>query len=179
MAAVSDYSPVDDFQRLHVRPTPGRTLIVGSQIYAGKEDRRKRYPDAVGVDMLEGPGVDVVVDLEGPIPDDWAFSHIECMSVLEHSRRPWLLAANLQAMLEEGGTIYVAVPLMWRFHGYPSDYWRFTFQGIEALFPDIHWRAAAYAHTSLTPCDEKVPSKKIDGFPYYPRTELLAFGVKA
>jgi hypothetical protein len=173
-----DYSPGQDFERRHVRPKPGRTLIVGSQVYAGKEDRRKRYADVVGIDMLEGPGVDVVADLEEPQAIG-AFSHIECMSVLEHSKRPWLLAANLQTMLEVGGTIYVAVPFIWRFHGYPSDFWRFTFQGIGALFPDIEWKAAAYAHKTLTLIDAKVPAKKIEGFPYYPRTETLAFGVKA
>lgn len=174
------YSPVDDFQRLYVRPRSGRTLIVGSQIYAGKEDRRKRYWSVVGVDMLEGPGVDLVADLEEALPPDMGtFSHIECMSVLEHSRRPWLLAANLQAMLEDGGTIYVAVPFCWRYHSYPKDYFRFTLDGIAALFPEIQWQASAYAHQDLTPTDEKVPVKKIDGFPYYPRTELLAFGVKS
>lgn len=174
-----DYSATEEFERLHVRPRKGRTLIVGSQIYAGKEDRRKRYADAVGADMLDGPGVDVVVDLEETIPEDWSFSHIECMSVLEHSRRPWLLAANLQAMLEAGGTIFVAVPFCWRYHAYPNDFFRFTFQGIQALFPQILWGASAYAHRTLTATDTKVPGKKIDGFPFYPRTELLAFGMKA
>jgi hypothetical protein len=151
---------------------------VGSQIYAGKEDRRKRYRQAVGVDMLDGPGVDVVADLEEGPPEIGLFGHIECMSVLEHSRRPWLLAENLQTMLVSGGTIFVAVPFCWRVHNYPGDYFRFTVQGIKLLFPGIDWKAAAYAHTSLTPCDEKVPVHKVDGFPYYPRTELLAFGVK-
>lgn len=181
-ASPSDtYSPTGDFERLYVRPRQGRTLIVGSQIYAGKEDRRKRYQDALGVDMLDGPGVDLVGDLEEPVPPSMvgAFSHIECMSVLEHSRRPWLLAGNLQAVLESEGTIFVAVPFCWRVHNYPADYWRFTYQGIEALFPGVQWRAAAYAHEALTWVDTKVPVKKIEGFPYYPRTELLAFGVKS
>lgn len=152
---------------------------MGSQIYAGKEDRRKRYQDVSGVDMLEGPGVDLVADLEEPPPPSMGtFSHIECMSVLEHSRRPWLLAANLQALLEVGGTIFIAVPFCWRYHAYPNDFFRFTFQGIEALFAAVQWSASAYAHKALTPTDTKIPGKKVDGFPYYPRTELLAFGVK-
>jgi hypothetical protein len=153
-------------------------LIVGSQIYAGKEDRRKRYADVVGIDMLEGPGVDVVADLEEPQAIG-TFSHIECMSVLEHSRRPWLLAANLQTMLEVGGTIYVAVPWVWRYHAYDHDYFRVSPDGIRALFPMIDWEVIVYAHMAITPEGAKIPSKKVDGFPYYPRTEVLGFGVKA
>jgi len=33
--------------------------------------------------------------------------------------------------------VYVSVPFAWKFHGYPSDYWRFTPQAIRLLFPDL------------------------------------------
>lgn len=118
----------------------GRTLIVGSHVYEGREDDRARYKQAVGVDMIPGPGVDVVHDMEEPPPSGLGtFAHAECFSVLEHSRRPWLLAANIERLLESGGTLWVTVPWMWRRHGYPSDYFRFTTEGIKAIFPGIHW----------------------------------------
>lgn len=118
----------------------GRTLIVGSHVYEGREDDRARYKNAVGVDMIPGPGVDVVHDMEEPLPAGLGtFAHIECFSVLEHSRRPWLLAANIERLLESGGTLWVTVPWMWRRHGYPSDYFRFTTEGIKAIFHGIQW----------------------------------------
>lgn len=118
----------------------GRTLIVGSHVYEGREDDRARYKHAVGVDMIPGPGVDVVHDMEEPLPAGLGtFAHAECFSVLEHSRRPWLLAANIERLLESGGTLWVTVPWMWRRHGYPSDYFRFTTEGIKAIFPGIQW----------------------------------------
>ena len=33
----------------------------------------------------------------------------------------------------------LSVPFAWKFHGYPSDYWRFTREGVKKLFPRIDW----------------------------------------
>lgn len=173
------------FEGRFVHPRPGRTLIVGSQIYREREDRRRRYPDALGVDMLPGPGVDTVIDLEEPLPETFGtFAHIDCISVLEHSRRPWLLAANLQRALIPGGSIFVTVPFVWRLHAYPDDYWRFTPSGLAALFPAIVWQALRLVHADIE--DEgavKIPTKKFgDGdriAPWFPRTEVMGFGGRA
>ena len=167
-----------DFERKFVHPMPGRTLIVGSRIYKDKPDRRELYEDAVGVDMLAGPGVDRVVNLEKRIPARLGkFAHIECISVLEHSQRPWLLAANLEQLLEEGGTLHVQVPFVWRVHAYPNDYWRFTRNGVIALFPGIEFSVVAQVHTEMKRND-LVPAVDVDGHPYLARTEICAFGVK-
>lgn len=174
----SDYSALDAFQLESVKPREGRTLIVGSQVYREKEDRRKRYPDVVGVDMLPGPGVDVVANLEEDLPDIGQFMHVECMSVLEHSRRPWLLAANIERLMVDGASLFVAVPFCWRYHGYPNDYFRFTLEGLAELFPSIEWTATAYAHRELTPNGGRIRAHKVGGYPYFPRTEALAFGYK-
>lgn len=176
-------SALEDFERLHVRPRPGRTLIVGSQVYGGKEDRRARYANAVGVDMLPGDGVDRVLDLEEPLPADLGpFDHIECMSVLEHSRRPWLLAANLERLMAYGGTLFVSVPWIWRFHAYDADYFRFSHQGLQAIFANIEWQHLMYASEELLPSKQsKVPAVKIGpkSHAYLARTETCGFGVLA
>lgn len=163
---------VEQFERL-VRPKFGRTLIVGSRIYNAKEDRRKRYSDVVGVDLSDGDGVDIVADLETQTVG--TFAHIECMSVLEHCRRPWLMAANLERMLEPAGTIFITVPFIWRVHGYPDDYWRFTVSGIKALFTVIEWAQEAYSHRILCGADD-VPAVKSDDWPHFARTEVCMFG---
>jgi hypothetical protein len=162
------------FERKHVHAREGRTLIVGSHLFSNRQDRRALYPDAVGVDMQAGPGVDVVADLEEPQALG-TFAHIDCLSVLEHSRRPWLLAANLESMLQPGGTIYVAVPFVWRVHGYPSDYWRFTADGVRALFPGIAWDSIQYASTGL---GKGITAIKRRGHVYFPRAMVCAFGRK-
>jgi hypothetical protein len=169
-------SASEAFEAQHVRPAPGRVLIVGSRLYGSREDRRIRHAEAVGVDMLPGPGVDVVMDMETPDALRLgSFAHIECRSVLEHSRRPWLLAANMERLLQPGGTIYVTAPFVWRVHAYPSDYWRFTREGVAELLPSIAWGALCYAHLFVT-SKNHIPRVESDGATYFTRTEVCGFG---
>jgi hypothetical protein len=160
------------------RPKPGRTLIVGSHLYHTRPDRRKLYPDALGVDMVDGPGVDRVMDLEENLPDDiGSFAHVECCSVLEHSRRPWLMAANIERLMLPGSTLLLAVPFVWRVHAYPSDYWRMTPEAVRVLFPAVRWVVLMFRHHKLSETTG-VPSIRHDGLPYFCRTMTVGFGVK-
>jgi SAM-dependent methyltransferase len=170
-------SSLAEFEKKFVQPRVGRTLIVGSQVYRDKEDRRLRYADAVGIDMLDGPGVDRVIDLEEPLPDDLGqFDHVECMSVLEHSRRPWLMAANIERLMAPGATLFVSVPFCWRVHGYPSDYWRMTPDGLLALFSTVDWRHRMIAADQLYE-GPKFGTTKVDEHPYLARAETCGFAV--
>jgi hypothetical protein len=174
----SPVSSLEVFEAKHVRPREGSTLIVGSQVYSGKTDRRLRFSDVVGVDMLDGPGVDRVLDLEEDLPDDiGTFAHVECMSVLEHSRRPWLMAANLERLMEPGATIFLSVPFCWRLHAYPNDYWRISPEGVRSLFPGIEWSALMLASNKLRDGDT-ISSTTVNGHPYMARTETAGFGRK-
>jgi hypothetical protein len=167
---------VAEFNRKYVTPKKGRTLIVGSKIYKTRTDRRKYYEDAVGIDMFDGDGVDRVLNLEEPLPDDLGkFAHIDCISVLEHSQRPWLLASNLVMLMEEGSTIYVQVPFVWRVHGYPSDYWRMTVAGVSSIFAGVRWRAI-----QATGSDDsgRIPSMMHGDKVYFARTQVCGFGIR-
>lgn len=175
-----DYLKPEDFRDQYVTPKDGRTLIVGSRLFSEREDRRKAYRNAIGVDMEAGEGVDVVLDLEGDVSSLGKFAHIECVSVLEHSRRPWLLAANLQAMLEPGGTIFVSVPLVWRRHAYPDDYWRILPAGIRVIFDRIDWQVIkVVTQDKMLQEDFKIiPHKTYGGASYLARCETCGFGIK-
>jgi len=169
---------IERFEFRHVRPNSGRTLIVGSAVYMEKEDRRLRYADVLGVDMLDGEGVDRVLDLEEPLPDDLGtFAHVECLSVLEHSRRPWLLAANIERLMDPGATLYVTAPFIWRVHAYPNDYFRYTLEGLKTLFSNVEFSAMSYAHERLTP-KSNVPWMLRDDHLYFCRTEVCGFGAR-
>ena len=148
------------------------TLVVGSRMYDGTPDRRAYYADAVGLDMQAGPGVDLVHDLEEPLPG-WEFDHVDLCSVLEHVRRPWLLAANVQALMAPGATILVSVPFVWRMHAYPSDYWRMTPEALDVLFPRIEWQTKRFV-VGPKVC-KKVPALTA-GQVYMARAETVAFG---
>jgi hypothetical protein len=166
------------FETEHVRPRPGRTLIVGSYVTTGKTDRRALYPVALGVDMREGLGVDMVLNLEEQC-DIGQFAHIECTYVLEHCRRPWLMAKSLERMLEPGGTIHVEVPFNWWPHAHPDDYFRMSLSGIRSLFTSIDWLAMVYdTHGGLQTHHKAIPMLKVEGHRYYARSMACGFGVK-
>jgi SAM-dependent methyltransferase len=164
-----------DFEK-QITPKQGRTLIVGSRVYGAKEDRRKRYKDALGVDMQAGEGVDLVHNMEDECLRLGLFAHIECMSVLEHCRAPWLMAGNMERALEPGGTIFIAVPFVWRVHDYPDDYFRFTVSGVKALFDKITWTNSAYSHRTLCKAEDVPAVRAGEDWPYFARTEVFVFG---
>lgn len=126
-------------------------LEVGSKNHGNSEPFRQllkcqRY---VGLDMEAGPGVDVVGDLTlglcGLEPS--SFGLVICVSVLEHVQAPWLMAQHMTQLLQSGGLLYVAVPWIWRYHPYPDDYWRFSWRGVEQLFPNYAWEPPLYSTT--------------------------------
>jgi SAM-dependent methyltransferase len=132
--------------RLHMFRPP--VLEVGSKDYGNTASFRQHFPDQVyvGIDMLEGPGVDHVLDLTEDfesvdrVLDGRRFRTVICLCVLEHCARPFKMAENIERLLEPGGVVYVSAPFSWRLHGYPDDYWRFTPSGIRQLFPSIEFK---------------------------------------
>jgi SAM-dependent methyltransferase len=92
-------------------------------------------------------GVDQVIDLTagvGSLPERH-FELIVCCSVLEHVSQPWKMAENLTRLMAPGGKLYMSVPWVWRYHAYPDDYFRFSFRGVAALFPDLDWSPPVYS----------------------------------
>ena len=101
----------------------------------------------VGTDLEDGPDVDVVCDLTAnstPLPKNH-FDLVVCCSVMEHVTRPWIMAERLSETVKPGGKLFISVPWAWRYHAYPNDYYRFSFNAIEFLYPDFVWDNFAYA----------------------------------
>ncbi|MBE0536856.1 MAG: methyltransferase domain-containing protein [Phycisphaerae bacterium] len=124
----------------------GPYLEVGAKDYGNTQDLRHLFSGAatyIGTDMEGGKGVDVVADVAEDISvlreafGMEAFGTIFCLSVLEHCKDPFGVARNLTSLLEPGGVICISVPFALGLHAYPADYWRFTHEGIQQLFPDL------------------------------------------
>lgn len=134
-----------DFTKRHRDRFHGPVLEIGSCDYGSTPNFRPLFEDEgyVGLDMLEGPNVDLVLDLTQDFEtidkalDGKRFRSILCLSVLEHCADPFAMARNMTKLLAPGGVIFISVPWAWEFHGYPSDYWRFTPEGLKVLFPDL------------------------------------------
>ena len=55
-------------------------------------------------------------------------------NVFEHLKRPWIAARNVCALLQTGGIWITMVPFAQRYHESRSDYFRYTHEGMRALF---------------------------------------------
>ncbi len=59
---------------------------------------------------------------------------VVCTEVLEHVFNPFSAVEGLSAMLKPGGKVVVSTPFNFRIHGPRPDRWRFTEDGLRALF---------------------------------------------
>jgi SAM-dependent methyltransferase len=167
---------LEDFTKRYP-PRVGRTLVVGSKCYGTKPDRRLLYKDAIGLDLSRGEGVDVVHDMEEPLPKELGqFDHIDCVSVLEHVQRPWLMAKNIERALAPGGSLLICVPWSWRVHDYPGDFWRISAEALPILFPRIRWRVRKYLVEGRP--RKMVPGKTDEDGTWIARSETAAMGFK-
>lgn len=165
----------------------GPFLEIGSKNYGSTQDFRPLLGGAggqyVGVDMEDGPGVDKVLDLtdDFDVIDEalggMRFGTIVCLSVLEHCAQPFQMAENMTRLLSPGGRVVISAPFAWKFHGYPSDYWRFTHEGIKKLFPRLSFdmdssTASSSRRGEMEPLDEMIGRAPLTFRSHYQRGRL-------
>jgi SAM-dependent methyltransferase len=141
-----------DWVRRHAANLRPPFLEIGSKHYGPvSQDYRTLLAGRgpyLGTDLAPGDGVDVVADLTADfeaLPEPLRlvkFRTIICLSVMEHVRDVYKFAANLRRLLADDGVALVSVPWVWRFHGYPSDYWRFSPEALKFLFEPLALDAA-------------------------------------
>lgn len=111
----------------------------GKILNAGCGTRPLILPNAkevVNMDLQPFENVDVVGDLESiPFPDN-TFDGIINVAVLEHVRRPWAVIKEFSRVIKSGGKLLCVVPFFQPIHYIPSDYFRFTPDGITSLLED-------------------------------------------
>lgn len=90
----------------------------------------------VDVDIHPGPNVDVVGDAHrlSRLFRGGSFAGAVSAALLEHVVAPWLVAAELNAVLATGALVLQIAPTTWPEHASPNDFWRFTADGLAVLF---------------------------------------------
>jgi SAM-dependent methyltransferase len=106
-------------------------------------DLRPLFPgrEFIGTDLRDGPGVDRVEDLRALRFADGEVGTALCLDTLEHCEDPMAAARELRRVVAPaGGTVLISSVMLMPIHGYPSDYWRFTPDGLRLLlngFDDV------------------------------------------
>jgi hypothetical protein len=119
--------------------TPGydRVLEIGSRARSGLIRRQlfegKEY---TGIDVLDGPNVDVVGDahlLSAHLRPE-SFDAVYSISTFEHLAMPWKVAIELNKVLRTGGIAYLSTHQALGMHDMPWDFWRFSDTAWDAIF---------------------------------------------
>lgn len=171
------------YLKANVPKVDGLVIEIGSKQHGNGQNFRSLYPNYLGLDREAGEGVDEVCDLEVGAPDKQA-ELVICCSVLEHVERPWIAAGHIANLVCPGGRLYVSVPWVWKYHAYPDDYWRFSWRGIQTLFPGFTWNEPMYSTTSMAEPFKAVPGSDgeraivIDGVKFLPYLAVHMIGTK-
>src|SRR5579859_5779437 len=100
-----------------------QVLEIGSQNVNGSlRDFAPVYGEYVGVDIVDGPGVDIVLDDSGglPFPND-RFDAVIASSCFEHDQMFWLTFLEMTRVVKDGGYLYINAPSNGNYHSYPYD----------------------------------------------------------
>ncbi len=108
-------------------PVEGKVLNLGS-------GPRKIREDVINVDFYPYEGVSIVTDVLAVPLSDNSVGRIISDNVLEHIKDPTLAVLEIKRLLRPGGLAYISTPFLYPFHSSPSDYQRWTKEGLIQLF---------------------------------------------
>jgi SAM-dependent methyltransferase len=84
----------------------------------------------VNIDIVPGPAIHVCAAAGNlPFPDE-VFDLVMSQEVVEHVRDPFEALREMRRVLRKGGTLYFQVPFIIGYHPGPTDFWRFTREGV-------------------------------------------------
>lgn len=127
------FPPLADELGEYAAQLQGEVLNAG----AGNRDLRSLIPGRVhNQDIAEGlhnADIDIVSPLhEIPVDDDF-FDGIVCNAVLEHVANPEEVMAEFARVAKPGALLYLCVPFMQPEHLDPTDFQRYTIDGLQLL----------------------------------------------
>jgi SAM-dependent methyltransferase len=98
--------------------------------------RGARY---VGADIDGTP--DILIDSEGalPIADD-SVDFVVSFQVLEHVRNVPGYLSTIRRVLRKGGSMFLSTHGVWPYHPHPTDYWRWTRDGLHVTLEDAGFK---------------------------------------
>ena len=96
-------------------------------------NRGKDNKNWIGIDIQEGYNVDMVMSAESLTFANDTFNACLCSEVLEHVVNPGQVLREIHRVLTKGGNVLITTMFAFPIHNYPSDYWRFSTEGLTLL----------------------------------------------
>jgi SAM-dependent methyltransferase len=117
---------------------PEPILEIGSRHVAGQSeliDLRRYFVGKhfEGVDIVAGPGVDRVANVESLPHADQSIGTVLALSTFEHVERFWRGFDEVRRVLRPDGVLLVCTPFYFHIHNFPGDYWRLTPQAMRLM----------------------------------------------
>lgn len=116
------------FFSVYLKDAKGLDIVdIGSQDVNGSlKSVVPIYNNYIGVDFVEGKGVDIVLTDPYILPfKDSSVDVVVSSSCYEHSEFFWLSFNEALRVLKPNGLLYINAPSDGSFHRYPVDCWRF------------------------------------------------------
>jgi SAM-dependent methyltransferase len=133
----SSYEHMTDLVHRHLdRTRPLSVVDIGSYDVNGSYRTLFDAPTwrYVGIDLAEGPGVDVVLTSPYRLPlPSGSVDLVISGQAFEHVEYFWLTFLEMVRVLRPGGMIFLVAPSRGPEHRYPQDCWRFYPDGYRAL----------------------------------------------
>ena len=124
----SAYNNCEKFFRDYIKDFDKQSIVVdfGSFDVNGTVKPIFKDFDYKGIDISEGPNVDIVVAPGDETPfKDGEVSVVVSSSNFEHDECFWITFLEMCRITRKGGYIYINAPSAGYYHGYPIDCWRF------------------------------------------------------
>jgi SAM-dependent methyltransferase len=138
---------------------PKDIIELGSQNVNGSY--RTLFPEGVnytGLDMAEGPGVDIVLEDPYKLPQESeSVDLVISGQMLEHCPYFWEVFKEIERVLKKGGRAFIIAPSSGKIHRYPVDCYRFYPDSFEAL---AQWSGLALVDSWI---DQRGPWRDLVG----------------
>jgi SAM-dependent methyltransferase len=154
LRAFVEEAPLERASILEFVASQARTLAPGARVLdvgAGDAPYRElfeaqRYTTLDRAETLHNGPIDLPAGAESIPLAAGSIDAVLCTQVLEHVRDPLAVLRELRRILVPGGILIATVPFVWEEHELPSDFFRFTKQGVEHLLA-----AAAFGEADVRP----------------------------